>query len=83
MIEDIRSSLEKYAAWVRDKTQLRDVGNDYVEITTPYLDRHNDYLQIYRSKGRWVIPYHIWWIHIQDLRSSGCELDNKRSGKTY
>ena len=31
---------------MKDKTVLRQI-KDWVEITTPYLDRHNDYLQIY------------------------------------
>jgi hypothetical protein len=26
------------------------VNDQYVEITTPYLDRHNDYTQIYVRK---------------------------------
>jgi hypothetical protein len=39
-----------YAQWVRDKSILREVNDQYVEITTPYLDRHNDYTQIYVRK---------------------------------
>ncbi len=46
MITDIERLLDKYIAWLKDKTALRQIG-DWVEITTPYLDRHNDYLQIY------------------------------------
>ena len=52
MMEDIRRQMDAYHAWLRDKSTLRQV-EDWVEITTPYLDRHNDYLQIYakRFKG--------------------------------
>ncbi|OEG71791.1 hypothetical protein ATZ36_12720 [Candidatus Endomicrobiellum trichonymphae] len=30
---------------------------DWVEITTPYIDRHNDYIQIYikKSKGSFIL----------------------------
>jgi len=49
MLEEIRALLDQYSAWLRDKTNLREV-NDWVEITTPYLDRHNDYLQIYARR---------------------------------
>lgn len=46
MIDEVRGLLDQYAQWVRDKSILREVNDPYVEITTPYLDRHNDYTQI-------------------------------------
>ena len=46
MIDEVRGVLDQYAQWVRDKSILREVNDQYVEITTPYLDRHNDYTQI-------------------------------------
>lgn len=42
MIDEIRGLLDQYAQWVRDKSVLREVNDQYVEITTSYLDRHND-----------------------------------------
>lgn len=73
MLEEIRSLLDRYAAWLRDKTNLREL-NDWVEITTPYLDRHNDYLQIYarRENGSFLLTDdgHT----IRDLELSGCNL---------
>ena len=45
MIQDIQKLLDDYVAWLRDKTSLRQVA-DWVEITTPYLDRHNDYVHM-------------------------------------
>lgn len=47
MINEIEELIDQYTAWLRDKTATRQVTPDWVEITTPYLDRHNDYLQIY------------------------------------
>ena len=35
--------------WLRDNTILRQM-EDWVEITTPYVDRHNDRLQIYAKR---------------------------------
>jgi hypothetical protein len=49
MIDEVRVLIDNYAAWLRDKTALRSVDN-WVEITTPYLDRHNDYIQIYAKR---------------------------------
>ena len=46
MTEEIQSLLDRYWGWLRDKTTIRQM-HDWVEITTPYLDRHNDRLQIY------------------------------------
>ena len=36
MIDEIRGLLDQYAQWVRDKSVLREVNDQYVEITTPY-----------------------------------------------
>jgi hypothetical protein len=49
-----------------------------VEITTPYLDRHNDYLQIYarRRNGDYVLT-DAGYI-LQDLELSGCKLDSPK-----
>ena len=38
--------IRSYYDWLKAKTSWREV-NGWVEITTPYLDRHNDYIQIY------------------------------------
>jgi hypothetical protein len=75
MIEDIRKLLDDYATWLRDSTALRKVGERYVEITTPYLDRNNDHLQIYarREDGGFLLTDDAETI--VELRHSGCELD--------
>lgn len=36
-----------YLAWLKSEITEVDLGNGYTEITAPFLDRHNDYLQIY------------------------------------
>ena len=80
MIDDVQALLDQYWAWLRDKTTLRQV-RDWVEITTPYLDRHNDHLQIYarRHNGSFVLTDDGYTL--QDLEQSGCKLDSaKRQG---
>jgi len=49
MKDEIQVLIDKYYGWLKDKTVLKDI-RDWVEITTPYLDRHKDYLQIYTKK---------------------------------
>lgn len=43
MIQEIQNLLAAYHTWLKDKTALRQI-DQWVEITTPYLDRHNDLL---------------------------------------
>ncbi len=82
MIDQIRELLDQYSKWLRDKTTLRRINEKWIEITTPHLDRHNDYVQVYcrldpdnglvLSDGGYIID---------DLKSSGCELKTpKRQG---
>jgi hypothetical protein len=75
--EEIQRLLDSYIQWLRDKTALREVG-DWVEITTPYLDRHNDYLQIYakRQNGSYLLTDDGYVI--EDLAQSGCKLDSPK-----
>jgi hypothetical protein len=77
MIHDIQRLLDAYHAWLKDKTALRQV-EEWVEITTPYLDRHNDYMQIYAKKasGGYVLTDDGYTI--QDLEDSGCKLESKK-----
>jgi hypothetical protein len=78
VIDEIRGLLDQYAQWLRDKSVLREVNDRYVEITTPYLDRHNDYTQIYvgRDNGGFVLT--DGGETIQDLRASGCDLETSK-----
>ena len=46
MIDQISKLIDEYGNWLRNSTALLVVG-DMVEITTPFLDRHNDCMQIY------------------------------------
>jgi len=75
MIDEIKTLLDQYINWLKDKTTLRQV-RDWVEITTPYLDRHNDYLQIYaRKKDGGYILTDDGYI-LDDLLQTGCKLDS-------
>lgn len=73
MLEDIQKLLDRYNAWLRESNNLREIG-DWVEITTPYLDRHNDQIQIFarRENGHFVLSDDGYII--RDLENSGCTL---------
>ena len=77
MIDSIQALVEDYRKWLREETTLRAV-DDYVEITTPYLDRHNDCLQILarRQGDRFLLTDDSYIV--EDLELSGCRLDTPR-----
>lgn len=78
MIAQIQTLIDQYWSWLRDKTSLREVNDTWVEVTAPYLDRHNDYIQFYirRDNGGFILTDDSHTI--QDLHNSGCDL---KSGK--
>lgn len=77
-IQEIDKLLRDYRAWLKDKTTLREINGAWVEITTPYLDRHNDALQIYarQENGAYVLTDDSYTIH--DLEASGCSLNTEK-----
>lgn len=74
VIDEIRGLLDPYAHCVRDKSALREVNDQCVEITTPYLDRHDDCTQIYVRRDNRAFMSTDGGETIQDLRASGCDL---------
>ena len=76
--DDAENLLKQYFHWLKDKTILKEINKEWIEITTPYLDRHNDCLQIYLKKeGSNFLLTDDGYI-IDDLASSGCELTTGR-----
>jgi len=77
MIEEVQRLMDQYLAWLKDRTTLREI-HDFVEVTTPYLDRHNDYLQFYvkNNKSGYVLTDDGYVI--EDLRRSGCKLETAK-----
>lgn len=77
-VVEIEKLLNDYRLWLRDRTTLREINEGWVEITTPYLDRHNDALQIYAraENGGYVLTDDRYIIH--DLESSGCTLATEK-----
>lgn len=71
------SLVDQYFSWLKSKTSWREV-NGWTEITTPYLDRHNDYIQIYlrQNDDEWELTDDCETL--TDLVQSGCELDTPR-----
>ena len=78
MVQEIEQLLAEYRAWLKDKTAVREINGAWVEITTPYLDRHNDTLQIYakQENGGYILTDDSYTVH--DLEASGCSLNTEK-----
>jgi Domain of unknown function DUF1829/Domain of unknown function DUF1828 len=78
MAQEIEKLLNDYRTWLKDKTTLREVEDSWVEITTPYIDRHNDALQLYarRENGGYILTDDSYTVH--DLEASGCSLNTEK-----
>jgi hypothetical protein len=77
MIADVQRLLDDYWKWLKDKTTLREL-HEWVEITTPYLDRHNDFIQIYAKKQDAGYLLTDDGYVLSDLEQSGCKLDSRK-----
>ncbi|GMO54271.1 MAG: DUF1829 domain-containing protein [Candidatus Endomicrobiellum trichonymphae] len=78
--ETIMILIDSYYKWLKEKTTLTNI-KDWIEITTPYIDRHNDYIQIYIKKskgssGSFTLTDDGYII--DDLLMSGVKLDSQK-----
>jgi len=77
MIAEMDDLLRQYLAWIKDTTTLREV-DEWVEITTPHLDRHNDFIQIYvKRQDEGYLLSDAGYI-LGDLEMSGCSLKSPK-----
>ena len=76
-MNSIENLIDNYYQWLKDKTILNLMG-DTCEVTTPFLDRHNDYIQIYIVKNENGYKLTDDGYTIKDLALSGCSLDSKK-----
>ena len=77
MTNSIHQLLDQYWAWLKDRTVLREV-DDWVEITTPHLDRHNDCIQIYAQRTGEMVTLTDDGYILDDLETSGCSIDTPK-----
>lgn len=69
--------VNNYRAWLKEKPQLKNLDTA-VEITTPFLDRHNDYIQIYLLNSEGGLLLSDDGYTISDLELSGCNLNTRK-----
>ena len=77
MKPDVHQLVQSYLKWISERVSVRQDG-EWTEINTPYLDRHNDFLQIFlKQQGHDLILTDGGWI-LDDLSMGGCELSSPR-----
>lgn len=69
--------VEAYLSWLRESIKVDEVEGG-PEISTPFLDRHNDHVQIYASADNSRIRLTDDGFTIADLEHSGVELGRGR-----
>lgn len=72
--------MDKYYSWLKDKTAWKQL-KDWVEITAPYLDRNNDYIQLYLKKQDDGYLLTDGDSTITGLIQEGCSLDTQKRQK--
>ena len=75
--QECENLIEAYLAWLRKglSTEYLEEG---CELTTPFLDRHNDHLQIYAIKKEGKIELTDDGYILSDLRTSGLEIKGSK-----
>jgi len=69
--------IEDYVGWLRKGLSVEVVGQA-CELTTPFLDRHNDHLQVYATRRNGTIILSDDGYILSDLRTSGLEVDTPK-----
>jgi Domain of unknown function DUF1828/Domain of unknown function DUF1829 len=65
--------IDSYLRWLRENLRVQEIG-DAVAITTPFLDRHNDEIELVLEKQNGSIRLTDDGYTIRDLRGSGVDL---------
>ena len=50
MNQEISKLMTSYVDWFRARIETEDASDDWVSVTTPFLDHHNDYIEFYVSR---------------------------------
>jgi hypothetical protein len=76
-MSEIETLMDSYYAWLRDKSAWKK-HDAWTEITAPYLDRNNDYIQIYlkQADGSYILTDD--GATIDGLLAEGCSLDSPK-----
>ena len=66
-----------YTNWLKERVRIKTIG-DIFELTTPFVDRHNDYMQIYVKATPSGMLLTDDGYTLRDLEISGLEFNTER-----
>lgn len=66
--------VKRYSEWIQEETNVKAISEGVCEITTPFLDRHNDFIQIYVTQKDNLLIFSDGGYSLAELKSSGVEL---------
>ncbi|OGI34187.1 MAG: hypothetical protein A2259_02070 [Candidatus Moranbacteria bacterium RIFOXYA2_FULL_43_15] len=81
---DFQEIIDDYIKWIKDNTSIKAIQDGKsCEVTTPFLDRRNDHLQIYviKSGDNFILTDDGYTIH--DLMMSGLEFNTPKREKIF
>lgn len=75
---EIQTLMDEYYNWLKDNTSIRTLNDTWIEITTPCLDFHNDYMQIYaKTEGDFIKLSDGGYI-LSELENYGCDFSTQK-----
>lgn len=76
--------LERYIKWIKDNTLSDEIKKGVWKISTPFLDRHNDHLDIYAiAKDHNTFTLTDDGYILEDLKISGFELNTPKRKEIF
>jgi len=77
-IKECEAIIHEYLAWLKTGLSVAEIGDGVCEITTPFLDRNNDHLQIYlfEQNGNYVLTDDGYTL--SNLEMSGVDLSSPK-----
>jgi len=75
--QECQQLIDSYLDWLRKGLTVEAVGTA-CELTTPFLDRHNDHLQVYAVQRNGTIVLSDDGYILSDLRTSGLDLNTPK-----
>ena len=76
---DCQQVINDYLKWIKDNTIVKTIAEGKIcSISTPFLDRHNDHLDIYLFKNNGTIRLTDNGYTLADLKMSGFEINTPK-----
>lgn len=73
----VEELVNEYLQWLKENITLGELDG-WFEVTTPFLDRHNDHLQVYvKADGNEFVLTDDGYV-VKDLAMTGCEASTPR-----